>query len=180
MSALSTQRPVTASRDAVLLEGMNIKTISPASITLALLAGLLALAGALGPASLKAQTSADYTLTASQARELVSSGQAVLVDIRQPEEWRETGMAEDAVGISMLHAEGGPGFLRDLNLAVDNQTDATIILICRTGNRTGQVLRALREWGFSEVYHVPEGMIGSRFGPGWIPSGLPTEACRSC
>lgn len=119
-------------------------------------------------------------MTAPQARAVVEAGQAVLVDIRQPEEWRETGMAQGAVGISMLHPDGGQGFLRDLNVAVEDQSDTTIILICRTGNRTGQVLRALREWGFSEVYHVPEGMIGSRFGPGWITGGLPIEPCLGC
>ncbi|MGY6631968.1 MAG: rhodanese-like domain-containing protein [Wenzhouxiangella sp.] len=147
---------------------------SLAVLSLALWSGLFWLVPAAG------QSLAEHTMTAPQARALVEAGQAVLVDIRQPEEWRETGMAQGAVGISMLHPDGGPGFLRDLNVAVEDQSDATIILICRTGNRTGQVLRALREWGFSEVYHVPEGMIGSRFGPGWIPGGLPIEPCRSC
>jgi rhodanese-related sulfurtransferase len=120
------------------------------------------------------------TLTASEARALQESGELVLIDIRQPEEWRQTGMPEGSTGVSMAHPEGGQGFLRDVLAAVDDNTDAAIALICRTGNRTSQVLPAMQQWGFTRVYHIPEGMLGSSFGPGWIPSGLPIEACAEC
>ncbi len=120
------------------------------------------------------------SLTASEAHELRQSGDLVLIDIRQREEWLETGMAEGAVGVSMMHPEGGQGFLRDVLAAVDGDTDARIALICRTGNRTSQVLPALQRWGFTQAAHIPEGMAGSSFGPGWIPSGLPTQPCADC
>ncbi|MFP4278278.1 MAG: rhodanese-like domain-containing protein [Wenzhouxiangella sp.] len=131
------------------------------------------------PLSALAQTSLP-SLSAEDARALQESGDLVLIDIRQPEEWRETGMAQGAVGVSMMHPEGGQGFLRDVLAAVDGDTDAAIALICRTGNRTSQVVPALMQWGFTRVYHIPEGMVGSRFGPGWIPGGLPMEGCTSC
>lgn len=120
------------------------------------------------------------SLTASDARTLQERGELVLIDIRQPEEWRETGVAEGAVGISMTHPEGGQGFLRDLLAAVEGDTDAAIALVCRTGNRTSQVVPALQQWGFTRIYHIPEGMLGSRAGPGWIRSGLPVETCIDC
>lgn len=120
------------------------------------------------------------SMTATEARELQQSGQLVVIDIRQPEEWRETGMPEGAVGVSMMHPEGSQGFLRDVLAAVSGDTDASIALICRTGNRTSQVLPALQQWGFSDVHHIPEGVAGSSFGPGWIPSGLPLQACTDC
>lgn len=119
-------------------------------------------------------------LTADDAHALQDSGELVLIDIRQPEEWRQTGVAVGAVRISMDHPGGGQGFLRDVLAAVDGDTDAIIALICRTGNRTSQVVPALEQWGFTRVYHVPEGMLGSAFGPGWIRSGLPVEACADC
>ena len=115
------------------------------------------------------------SLTAAEARALIESEQMVLIDIRQPEEWRQTGVAEGAVRVSMNHPEGGQGFLRDVLAAVNGNTDAALVLICRTGNRTSQVVPALQQWGFSRVYHIPEGMLGSLYGPGWIRSGLPLE-----
>lgn len=123
---------------------------------------------------------ASSILTAEQAQSLHAAGQIVLVDIRQPEEWRQTGVAEGAVRISMAHPEGGQGFLRDVLTAVDGNTDAPLVLICRTGNRTSQVVPALQQWGFTQVYHIPEGMLGSGHGPGWIRTGLPVEDCSHC
>jgi rhodanese-related sulfurtransferase len=120
------------------------------------------------------------SMTASEARELQQSGELVVIDIRQPEEWRETGMPEGAVGVSMMHPEGGQGFLRDVLAAVGDDTETRVALICRTGNRTSQVLPALQRWGFTNAYHIPEGVAGSSFGPGWIPSGLPLQACTDC
>ncbi|MEE4639646.1 MAG: rhodanese-like domain-containing protein [Wenzhouxiangella sp.] len=120
------------------------------------------------------------SLSATDARALQESGELVLIDIRQPEEWRQTGMPEGSVGVSMAHPEGGQGFLRDVLATVNGDTTAAIALICRTGNRTSQVLPALQQWGFTRVYHIPEGMLGSSFGPGWLPSKLPIEACTDC
>jgi len=120
------------------------------------------------------------SMTASEARELQQSGELVLIDIRQPEEWRETGMPQGSVGVSMAHPEGGQGFLRDVLAAVGGDTDESIALICRTGNRTSQVLPALQRWGFTDVHHIPEGVAGSSYGAGWIPSGLPLQDCTDC
>jgi len=120
------------------------------------------------------------SLTASDARALQEAGEIVLIDIRQPEEWRQTGVAEGSFRISMGHPEGGQGFLRDVLSAVDGNTDAALVLICRTGNRTSQVVPALQQWGFTRIHHIPEGMLGSGYGPGWIRSGLPVEDCTHC
>jgi rhodanese-related sulfurtransferase len=38
----------------------------------------------------------------------------------------------------------------------------------------------LREAGFTQVYNIKEGMMGSSAGPGWIARGLPLEACGGC
>lgn len=35
------------------------------------------------------------------------------------------------------------------------------------------VARALSRYGYTRVYDVPEGMSGSRAGPGWLARGLP-------
>ncbi|TVQ38565.1 MAG: rhodanese-like domain-containing protein [Wenzhouxiangella sp.] len=120
------------------------------------------------------------SISAQAAWDAVEAGQLLLVDIRQPEEWAQTGMARHAIGISMVHAEGQQGFLRDLVTAANGRLDAPIALICRTGNRTSQVRQALESMGFTNIRHVPEGMVGSTYGPGWIATGLPLEPCHSC
>ena len=53
-------------------------------------------------------------------------------------------------------------------------------LICRTGNRTGQVQKFLQAQGFTNVLNVSEGMAGSGAGPGWARRGLPIEPCVQC
>jgi rhodanese-related sulfurtransferase len=40
--------------------------------------------------------------------------------------------------------------------------------------------QALRKAGFTQVYNIDEGMVGSSAGPGWIARGLPVEACQRC
>lgn len=119
-------------------------------------------------------------LSAVEAFALAESGEITLIDIRRPEEWRQTGVAKGVNTINMLHPQGMGGFAREVYATVGQDLDAPIVLICRTGNRTSRLQPILAEMGFTNVRHVPEGMIGSRAGPGWIRSGLPVEACQAC
>lgn len=119
-------------------------------------------------------------LAAGEAWYKALEGELLIVDIRQPEEWRATGVVPGALRLSMQHPEGGRGFVRDLLEATGGRRDLPIALICRTGNRSAVVRDALREIGFSRVEHIPEGMVGSSAGPGWLLSGLPVEACTAC
>lgn len=120
------------------------------------------------------------TLTAPDAAEALKQGRMVLVDIRQPEEWKQTGVAEGARLIPMRHPEGGRGLVRDLLAAAGGKADAPIALICRTGNRSAATAAALAEAGFTNLHDVSEGMAGSKAGPGWIKRGLPMTPCPSC
>ncbi len=119
-------------------------------------------------------------LTAPQAQEQVKAGTITLIDIRTPEEWRQTGVAAGAVPINMLTPKPPQGFLEALLARVKGDRDAPIALICRTGNRSSQLQRFLEAEGFSRVYNVKEGMAGSTAGPGWITRGLPVDSCQQC
>lgn len=142
-----------------------------------LLIGLLAW----GPLSACAQKSGpESRLSATEAFEAHARQEITLVDIRRPEEWRQTGVAVGAERINMVHPQGLQGFAQTLYDRVGRDLDAPIVLICRTGSRTGRLQPILTEMGFTNVSHVPEGMIGSRAGPGWIARGLPVDACRQC
>lgn len=111
-------------------------------------------------------------LSAPEAFEKVKAGELLLVDIRTPGEWRQTGVATDAKTIDMTSKTFG----QDLLAAMDGNKDAPVALICRTGNRTTHTQRALTKAGFTQVYNVKEGMVGSRAGPGWLQRGLPVDA----
>ena len=120
------------------------------------------------------------TLSAPEAFAQARAGKLTLIDIRRPDEWRQTGVAAGALRINMVHPQGVPGFVREVGAALDGRRDAPIALICRTGNRTTRMQKALQDAGFTNVTHIPEGMAGSPAGPGWIARGLPIDPCRTC
>jgi rhodanese-related sulfurtransferase len=115
-------------------------------------------------------------LSAPEALEKSRAGEITLIDIRTPREWRSTGIAEGALPIEMTRKT----FVQEVLAAVDGNKDAPIGIICRTGNRTTYTQKALQEMGFTNVYNVKEGMVGSGAGPGWIQRGLPVEDCQRC
>jgi rhodanese-related sulfurtransferase len=121
-------------------------------------------------------TNAGPILSAPEAFERSQAGEITLVDIRTPREWRQTGLAEGALPIDMTRKT----FAEELLAAVDGNKDAPVGIICRTGNRTTYTQKALQGLGFTNVYNVKEGMIGSSAGPGWVRRGLPIEECQAC
>ncbi len=108
------------------------------------------------------------------------AGQLTLIDIRRPDEWKQTGVARGALEINMLHPQGEQGFVKQVEAEVGGNKNAPIALICRTGNRTTQMQQVLADAGFTRVVNIREGMLGSSAGPGWVARGLPTEACKTC
>ena len=117
-------------------------------------------------------------LSAPDAHAQVQAGQLTLIDIRRPDEWRQTGVAPDALRIDM--AQGPERFVRQVEAAANGDRNAPIGLICRTGNRSTHMQQALAEAGFTQVYNIKEGMVGSAAGPGWIKRGLPVAPCPAC
>lgn len=111
-------------------------------------------------------------LSADEAHKAALAGDIILLDIRRPEEWLETRVAEGAVGLDMTQENFVPTLvaLRKAN------PDKPIAMICRTGNRTGYVTKALAKQGFPGLVDVSEGMAGGPNGTGWLKRGLPTYA----
>lgn len=83
-----------------------------------------------------------------------------IVDIRRPEEWAETGVVEGSHRITAFDGNGrfNPEFGEQFAALVDR--DEPVVLICRTGNRTGALARALVEGlGYQQVYNVTDGIM---------------------
>lgn len=121
---------------------------------------------------------AEPDLSAPEAFAAASEGKIQLIDIRTPQEWRQTGVAPGAGRIDFYR---GPEILLDSILRmVNGNKGAPIALICRTGNRTAHAQKFLQAQGFTRVYNVKEGMAGSAAGPGWLKRNLPVNDCRQC
>lgn len=123
-----------------------------------------------------APSSAGPELSAPEAHKRAQAGQLTIIDIRRPEEWRQTGVAQGAARIDMRRPDFGQAVLQ----AVNGDPNAPIGIICRTGNRTTQMQKAMRDAGFTQVYNIREGMAGSSAGPGWLRQQLPVESCARC
>jgi rhodanese-related sulfurtransferase len=120
------------------------------------------------PCAAMAQT-APVNITPPEAHKMAADKQAVLVDIRRPDEWAETGVGEHAVRIDMED----PMFVAKLNAAMGNDRTKPVALICRTASRTRVVQQALMQHGYTRVINVEGGMIGNGADKGWIAHGLP-------
>ena len=83
------------------------------------------------------------------------------MDVREPEEWAETGVPEGAVLIPLgdLEAQAAGGAA----------ADQPVYVICRTGNRSQTGSDILVGLGFTEVYNVDGGITA------WVDAGLPVE-----
>lgn len=113
-------------------------------------------------------------LSAPEAYAMQKAGELLVVDIRSPREWRETGVARNAVTIT-VHQRS---FAKALLDAVDGDRSRPIAIICATGARTAVARKYLEKMGFTAVADISEGMLGSADGPGWIRRGLPVVAYR--
>jgi rhodanese-related sulfurtransferase len=111
-------------------------------------------------------------LDVASAHARAASGEVLLVDIRRPEEWQATGIGAPALALDMRR----PDFTRALAEAAGGDPDRPIALICARGVRSARLAASLAEAGFTQIIDVPEGMMGSGAGPGWIAAGLPLRA----
>ncbi|WP_155999212.1 FKBP-type peptidyl-prolyl cis-trans isomerase [Thioalkalivibrio sp. ALJ16] len=85
---------------------------------------------------------------------------ATIVDIRRPDEWAETGVIEGSHRITAFDENGdlNPEFGQKFTDLV--QPGDEVILICRVGNRTAALARALTDGlGYENVYNVTDGIM---------------------
>lgn len=108
-------------------------------------------------------------LTPAEAHQAALAGDVLLIDIRRPDEWTRTGVGEGAVPIDMRRQD-----FEEVLLQVADQNNARpIALICARGVRSRRMSDRLSAAGFTRIIDVPEGMLGSGAGPGWLQRGLP-------
>jgi rhodanese-related sulfurtransferase len=111
------------------------------------------------------------SIAADQAFEQARQGELIIVDVRTPGEWRQSGVAEGAVPLDLRDPEFGS----KLQALRRQNPDTPLAMICARGNRSTMVADRLMALGVTDVRNVSEGMFGSSSGPGWLGRGLPVE-----
>ena len=92
-----------------------------------------------------------------------------LIDIRRKDEWNSTGIIENSILMTFFDKNGKANtieWLNKLNKILDKNDP--VILICRTGRKTGIITKFLSEKvGYRIIYDVTDGISD------WIKKGNP-------
>jgi rhodanese-related sulfurtransferase len=97
-------------------------------------------------------------LSPQQVSELLESGDAELVDVREPYEW-EAGRIPGAKHIELEHLAGRSGEI---------DKDRKVIFQCRVGRRSAMASEAFAASGY-DAYNLAGGITA------WVEAGLPLE-----
>lgn len=108
-------------------------------------------------------------MSANKAHSAALGGNLIILDIRSPGEWSETGVAKGAWPVTMHDTSFGT----NLQNIVKRYSDRPLALICATGGRSNHVVSVLEQNGLSGVIDISEGMFGNGDAPGWVARGLP-------
>jgi|GEM_PF-359164 len=104
-------------------------------------------------------------ITPTEAATLVSEGKALLIDVREPAEWAETGVAAPARLLSKSDFDGAQ---KDWKPFLADAKGKRIIVYCKSGGRAVAVARALTKQGYT---------VSNAGGfDGWKGAGLPVRS----
>jgi rhodanese-related sulfurtransferase len=123
-----------------------------------LVVAALLLVAACGGAATATHTEAVETVAPGVVADLLDVGDHEVLDIRTPEEFGESHLA-GAVNIDFFETT----FAADIE-ALDR--DASYVLYCKSGGRSGAAMELIRELGFTDVHEIDGGIMA------WTEAGL--------
>lgn len=112
-------------------------------------------------------------LSAPEAQALQQAEKLIIVDVRTPKEWRETGIPAGAKAVTLGNPDGPDAFADEVLKAAGGNKAAPLGVICRSGNRSTKAIEVLEQRGFTNLHNVKEGVGGGDNGPGWQARQLP-------
>jgi rhodanese-related sulfurtransferase len=124
---------------------------------------------------------ADGIVSAPAAALSATKGGVMIVDVRSPREWRQTGVATGARMVTIHNPKGIKAFVAAMTSAVGGDKSRPVALIFAAGVRSARAVRILTAAGFTKLKNISEGMLGRPdAGPGWLKRGLPVTPCSEC
>ncbi|MEM6385826.1 MAG: rhodanese-like domain-containing protein [Pseudomonadota bacterium] len=126
--------------------------------------------GAFGAVKVFSRSAAAKVLDPKEVWDAAGRGEVLLLDIRRPDEWAATGVAQHAVPLDMRRDD----FIEALR-ALRRSDTQPVAVICARGVRSARLTHQLEAAEIKPIIDIPEGMLGSRAGPGWIERGLPVS-----
>lgn len=105
------------------------------------------------------QLSLPQTVDVSTVAEVKDRDDVVVLDVREPWEHEEGHIP----GVTLIPMQQVPSRLDEI------PTDETVIVTCRTGNRSGQVVEYLRQQGYDNVHNMAGGIVA------WEQAGYSIE-----
>jgi rhodanese-related sulfurtransferase len=97
-----------------------------------------------------------------QAWSLVGAGEALIVDVRSPEELKFVGQVPGSLNVPWATGTNltrNPRFVRELEARVPDK-HRRVLLLCRSGKRSALALEAARKAGFTRASNISEGFEG--------------------
>lgn len=92
-----------------------------------------------------------------------AAGELVLIDIRTPAEWADTGVATGAVQLDMTSAD----FVASVSKVMSENPNKKLAFICQSGGRSGSLTSQMEASGITNTINVTGGTSQ------WIADGLP-------
>ena len=108
------------------------------------------------------------------------SNNLIIIDVRNKEEWKETGIIPNSLLIQMLSAGRTirKEYISELLVALGEDKDIKAAIICHSGGRSSATVEMLKNEGFNNIFNISEGMVGNGSTTGWINRNLPLIACN--
>jgi rhodanese-related sulfurtransferase len=114
-------------------------------------------------------------LTSEQFKAMQKNTNALVIDIRTEKEWDSTGVIPNSHKLQFFSPSGTYDtnkWLSALN-QLKTSNDQTIILVCRSGSRSGKVGDLLtKQLGMNNIHHLSNGIMS------WINAG--NEITKEC
>ncbi len=99
----------------------------------------------------------------------------LIIDVRQPGEWAETGMPANAAGATLQPGGDNQEFLAQIQTITRGNKNAPIGLICARGVRSDRAAQMLAAAGYTSIFDIQGGMLGNSRQSGWLDQNLPTK-----
>ncbi len=99
-------------------------------------------------------------ISINELKTMIESEGVVLIDVRTPKEWQQTGIVEGSIPIMFFDEKRKPHVQEWMTQAAPHMKSAReIILICRSGNRSNIIANYLiQRHGYKRIYNVKTGI----------------------